>query len=353
MSLSLSHNLRLRARAVNRSQCRVSASLSQHRSARVVLVASKNPVKVNAVRRALQSCFPALEIVVIGREASSGVPEQPFGDEETLAGARNRVASLLRDGPRSSRLLSSHTAPSHSTTSNPLSQPKAARSNNGAKEFNATSRSATNLETHQPSSSPAPSPAPSPGSPAPSANAAAAAPASGPVVAANCDLLVAIEGGVGPAEAPGQAGRLECFAWVCATDPQTGAESTTRSGSFALPQPLTDLVLGRGIELGKAVTAVFSSSKLVGKKGVGTIGMLSNGVLDRTEYYVQATVCAMLPYMQPKLYGSEYERFLGSQQCGGSRSAGNGAHEGVSEGATLLGSVQSVGNTFGNGNGCA
>lgn len=36
------------------------------------------------------------------------------------------------------------------------------------------------------------------------------------------DLLVAIEGGVGPATAPGQAGLLECFAWVCIRDPHTG-----------------------------------------------------------------------------------------------------------------------------------
>lgn len=36
-----------------------------------------------------------------------------------------------------------------------------------------------------------------------------------------CDLVVAIEGGVGPAGL-GQAGILECFAWVCAMDPHTG-----------------------------------------------------------------------------------------------------------------------------------
>jgi hypothetical protein len=53
---------------------------------RLVLVASKNPVKVDAVERALQLCFPFLELSVQARNAPSGVPDQPRGDEETLAG---------------------------------------------------------------------------------------------------------------------------------------------------------------------------------------------------------------------------------------------------------------------------
>lgn len=64
------------------------------------------------------------------------------------------------------------------------------------------------------------------------------------------------------------------------------------------------------MELGDADDTVFG--RVRSKQGAGTIGQISNGVLDRTEYYVHATVCALLPYMQPQLYGEQYSRFLGS-----------------------------------------
>ncbi|GIL48163.1 hypothetical protein Vafri_4855 [Volvox africanus] len=228
-----------------------------HPTPRVVLVASKNPVKVNAVQRALQRCFPSLDLAITGREAPSGVPDQPYGDQETLAGARNRVAALCctatAAGVSIATAQNSRMPPPTEAIASSLSDPEGL----------------------------------SPGA----------------------DLLVAIEGGVGNAKAPGQAGALECFAWVCVRDPYTGAESTARTASFALPSALSDLMRDKGMELGDADDAVFR--RVRGKQGSGTIGKLSNGVLDRTEYYVQATVCALLPYMQPQLYGTEYARFLG------------------------------------------
>ena len=59
-----------------------------------VLVGSANPVKIAAVRDAFEPCFPGA--VVEGIEASSGVPAQPVGEEETFAGAENRARTLLR-----------------------------------------------------------------------------------------------------------------------------------------------------------------------------------------------------------------------------------------------------------------
>ncbi len=54
-----------------------------------VAVGSANPVKVAAVRAVLAWARPdaALSSVTV----PSGVPDQPFGDEETIAGARNRA----------------------------------------------------------------------------------------------------------------------------------------------------------------------------------------------------------------------------------------------------------------------
>ncbi|GLI69489.1 hypothetical protein VaNZ11_014122 [Volvox africanus] len=223
----------------------------------VVLVGSKNPVKVNAVQRALQRCFPSLDLTITGREAASGVPDQPYGDQETLAGARARVAALC--------CTANATGVSIATAQNSRSPPSVA-----------TASTLSDTEGLSP----------------------------------GADLVIAIEGGVGNAKAPGQAGALECFAWVCVRDPYTGAESTARTASFALPSALSDLMREKGMELGDADDAVFG--RIRGKQGSGTIGKLSNGVLDRTEYYVQATVCALLPYMQPQLYGTEYARFLGA-----------------------------------------
>lgn len=56
-----------------------------------VIVASENPVKVEAVRRALQRLFPNRPITVQGCRVDSGVADQPRSDSETLAGARNRA----------------------------------------------------------------------------------------------------------------------------------------------------------------------------------------------------------------------------------------------------------------------
>lgn len=57
----------------------------------LVLVGSKNPVKVNAAKHAFEQYFDSVE--VMGIDAPSGVPEQPVNDD-ILGGARNRIKSL-------------------------------------------------------------------------------------------------------------------------------------------------------------------------------------------------------------------------------------------------------------------
>lgn len=56
------------------------------------LVASKNPVKINAVAHAIKDFFP--NSTVKGLEVASGVSAQPMSDEETKQGAFNRAAAL-------------------------------------------------------------------------------------------------------------------------------------------------------------------------------------------------------------------------------------------------------------------
>ena len=56
-----------------------------------VLVGSKNPVKIEAVREAFSKFFD--DVSVKSRSVKSGVSDQPFGDD-TFRGARNRAVAL-------------------------------------------------------------------------------------------------------------------------------------------------------------------------------------------------------------------------------------------------------------------
>jgi len=56
-----------------------------------IIVGSKNPVKIQAVKEAFSKFFD--EVHVMSRSAKSGVPDQPFGDD-TFRGARNRALAL-------------------------------------------------------------------------------------------------------------------------------------------------------------------------------------------------------------------------------------------------------------------
>lgn len=58
-----------------------------------VVVGSTNPVKVAAVRAVIARVWPASDVV--GLSVESGVPAQPFGDEETTRGAQTRALAAL------------------------------------------------------------------------------------------------------------------------------------------------------------------------------------------------------------------------------------------------------------------
>ncbi|HKK09897.1 MAG TPA: inosine/xanthosine triphosphatase [Bacteroidales bacterium] len=64
-----------------------------------VLVASLNPVKVDACQQAFTRFFPDEEIRVSGEKTPSGVSEQPFSEAETLGGAVNRAELLRSQNP--------------------------------------------------------------------------------------------------------------------------------------------------------------------------------------------------------------------------------------------------------------
>lgn len=60
-----------------------------------IVVASKNPVKVNAAKEAFELVF-AKPAKIISVAVSSGVSEQPMNFEETRLGAENRVVNATK-----------------------------------------------------------------------------------------------------------------------------------------------------------------------------------------------------------------------------------------------------------------
>ncbi len=56
-----------------------------------IIVASKNPVKIQAAREGFERMFPGESFLIQGVSVPSGVSVQPFTSQETLQGAINRA----------------------------------------------------------------------------------------------------------------------------------------------------------------------------------------------------------------------------------------------------------------------
>ncbi len=64
-----------------------------------IIVASKNPVKINATREGFMKMFPTELCEVDSIDIASGVSHQPNGDDETFAGAKQRVEAASQARP--------------------------------------------------------------------------------------------------------------------------------------------------------------------------------------------------------------------------------------------------------------
>ncbi len=64
-----------------------------------LVVASTNPVKLAAVRRAFESVWPERNCSIVSVSVDSRVPDQPLSDAETLAGAENRARGACAAEP--------------------------------------------------------------------------------------------------------------------------------------------------------------------------------------------------------------------------------------------------------------
>ena len=64
-----------------------------------VVVASKNPVKVEAARAAFTKLVSHTDLQMLPVSVDSGVDDQPMSDEETRRGARNRAINARQGNP--------------------------------------------------------------------------------------------------------------------------------------------------------------------------------------------------------------------------------------------------------------
>ncbi len=173
-----------------------------------IIIASKNPVKINATLSAFQQMFPDERFEIEGISVISGVSEQPKNDSETFQGAFNRANNAHKEKP-------------------------------------------------------------------------------------DANFWVGIEGGIEEKNSD-----MEAFAWVVvkSSDNKFGKGKT---GTFFLPSKIVALIK-QGKELGEATDIVFSKTNT--KQEGGTVGILTDNVVDRTKYYTQAIVIALIPFKNRALY---------------------------------------------------
>ncbi len=173
-----------------------------------IVIASKNPVKINATLNGFKKMFPKVTFETESVSVSSRVSEQPRSDAEAFTGALNRA-----DG--------------------------------ASKEVS------------------------------------------------DGDFWVGIEGGIEEKNFD-----MEAFAWVVIKS-KNDTYGKGRTGTFFLPPKIAELIK-QGKELGEADDIVFGRSN--SKQKNGAVGILTGDVVDRTKYYTEAVVFALIPFKNKKLY---------------------------------------------------
>lgn len=108
----------------------------------------------------------------------------------------------------------------------------------------------------------------------------------------NGDFYIGIEGGIASED-----GDMSAFAWVVI---RSGSkEGKAKTSTFYLPRAVAELIEA-GKELGEADDIVFNKTN--SKQQAGAIGILTHNAIDRTQYYAEAVVLALIPFKNDSLY---------------------------------------------------
>lgn len=107
----------------------------------------------------------------------------------------------------------------------------------------------------------------------------------------DADYWVGIEGGVEEVD-----DIFYAFAWIVIRNQERTGQS--RTASFMLPEKITRLVRS-GTELGDADDEVFGRSN--SKQSSGSVGILTHDLIDRTAFYTDAVILALIPFINLNL----------------------------------------------------
>jgi len=105
------------------------------------------------------------------------------------------------------------------------------------------------------------------------------------------DFCVGIEGGCLKFK-----NKLFAFAWVVIKNKKSVGYGKT--SLFQLPNEIQKLVES-GVELGHADDIFFNREN--SKQKDGAVGLLTSGLIDRTKYYKEATIMALIPFINKKI----------------------------------------------------
>lgn len=110
----------------------------------------------------------------------------------------------------------------------------------------------------------------------------------------NANYWVGVEGGVDH-----DLNAMSVFAWMSIFENGSELEGKAKTGTFYLPRIVQQLV-NEGLELGEADDKIFG--KRNSKQGSGSVGILTHGLIDRKNYYKEALVLALIPFVNKTLY---------------------------------------------------
>ena len=90
---------------------------------------------------------------------------------------------------------------------------------------------------------------------------------------------------------------MMAFAWIVILSKDKKGKA--RTGTFFLPPKVVELI-NQGKELGEADDIVFGHSN--SKQKNGAVGILTGNLIDRTQFYVEAMVLALIPFLNKDIY---------------------------------------------------
>ena len=101
------------------------------------------------------------------------------------------------------------------------------------------------------------------------------------------DYWVGLEGGVAKI-----GGKMQSFAWVSVAGKK--GINLSRTATFVLPKEVVAMIES-GKELGQAMDVMEKRRNT--KQQEGAVGILTKGLVSRSELYSQATILALIPFM--------------------------------------------------------